>query len=522
MRVLGRWRLCAVSERGMLGWLGLAVVALSVVLYFAVPRAAEALVVSAADTSLPAPISAHAPAGTPGLTTSTLDVSGVEGLLVDVKLTTEITHAASGDLAISLVSPAGTRVELSNGNGGEAADVFAGTIWDDRARVFVVTAPYVDGVAQAQLRPEKRLANFSGEAPNGVWTLEINDSTPENDGRLNDWSLEIIDGLMAPIEVTLAGRSCDTHIQAQPEGSPIQFDVMFSREPSGADLQIGVRIDDGSATLADGDYRDADHVLSVRRGGDMIIPVVIETVADARIEPDEKFLLTLSVVDAGDDAVDLPPPVTGAAHAIGVISHDADAPTLVLSGGFESGTLCEWTAVLPSGASATAFHGRGVSIEDARAAIRGDFEAIFVWDADAQTFLSYRPDVPASLNTLTRIERWQNVVVISADPSGVEWRQGPAIRRARDVELRAGFNLVGWTGPDGASISDVVAGLGDAVESVFMLDGGSFLSYFAEGPPFVTNLESVPYSRRIWVKVTSDVTWTMPGRDSVGIPAALR
>ena len=101
---------------------------------------------------------------------------------------------------------------------------------------------------------------------------------------------------------------------------------------------------------------------------------------------------------------------------------------------------------------------------------------------------------------------------------------GTPIVEEREVDLHTGFNLIGWTGPELAPISDVVAGLGDAVESVFMRIPGTerFQSYFASGPGFVNDLESVPYSRALWVKVTSDVTWTMPGRDSVGIPAVLR
>ena len=51
----------------------------------------------------------------------------------DVNVQAFITHTRSSDLSIFLISPHGTIVTLSTGNGGSAANVFNGTTWDDQA-----------------------------------------------------------------------------------------------------------------------------------------------------------------------------------------------------------------------------------------------------------------------------------------------------------------------------------------------------------------------------------------------------
>lgn len=44
---------------------------------------------------------------------------------------------------------------------------------------------------------------------------------------------------------------------------------------------------------------------------------------------------------------------------------------------------------------------------------------------------------------------------------------------ARTVALQSGFNLVMWTGPDGALVTEAVAGLGDALEALFTWDAAA-------------------------------------------------
>jgi hypothetical protein len=61
-----------------------------------------------------------------GTVTSTIDVTGLNGMIADVDVTLDITHTWNADLILTLVSPAGTRVELVRKIGG-SSDNFCDT-----------------------------------------------------------------------------------------------------------------------------------------------------------------------------------------------------------------------------------------------------------------------------------------------------------------------------------------------------------------------------------------------------------
>ena len=165
-----------------------------------------------ASTDVPKSISAT---GTP-VVTSTLLVSGYgRASLVDVDVTTFVTHASSGDLDMTLRSPAGTVVTLTTDNGGTALSAFNGTIWDDDANPGgqvpyttnngLVTDRDYSSHFPALTTPEEALGAFKGEGPNGTWTLTISDDTAGNGGNLNNWSLALT--TVDPAVVTTATSS---------------------------------------------------------------------------------------------------------------------------------------------------------------------------------------------------------------------------------------------------------------------------------------------------------------------------
>ena len=140
----------------------------------------------------------------PAPTVFTTTVSGMGTYLWDLNLTTFITHAASGDLDITLTSPAGTTVIITTDNGGTNDDVFNGTVWDEQQAGLlntVVDRAFTNLVTSTPLNAEGRLENFRGEDPNGVWTLAISDDTTTNVGSLNSWSLDV-STIAAPVETT--------------------------------------------------------------------------------------------------------------------------------------------------------------------------------------------------------------------------------------------------------------------------------------------------------------------------------
>jgi len=134
---------------------------------------------------------------------STIDVQGLGGRIVDVEVVTSITHTWSSDLDITLRSPDGTVVTLTTDNGLGYDNVFNGTHWNDRANAssgqlpYVTNAgvasdhPYADLVLASPLSPEEPLAEFANLVPEGTWTLTISDDTAPDGGSLDGWSLVI-------------------------------------------------------------------------------------------------------------------------------------------------------------------------------------------------------------------------------------------------------------------------------------------------------------------------------------------
>ena len=132
------------------------------------------------------------------LFSSTLTVAGLDSLLCDIDLTTFITISNSGDLDISLTSPAGTQVTITTDNGGFLDNLYNGTVWDDDGGDTNGPGPITDNdltnnVTETPVVPEEALGAFIGEDPNGTWTLTATDIRPGDGdfGVLADWSLDL-------------------------------------------------------------------------------------------------------------------------------------------------------------------------------------------------------------------------------------------------------------------------------------------------------------------------------------------
>lgn len=123
--------------------------------------------------------------------TSTLDyqVAGVPAnvTITDVNVTVNINHTAVGQLALSLVSPNGTVVDLVAQVGGTGNN-FTGTVFDDEAgqTIDAGNAPFT-----GRFQPQNDLADFIGEIAQGQWQLLITDSVTGDIGTLTSWSLDL-------------------------------------------------------------------------------------------------------------------------------------------------------------------------------------------------------------------------------------------------------------------------------------------------------------------------------------------
>lgn len=131
-------------------------------------------------------------------TESTLTIgSNINVSDLNVKL--NIWFPYDGDLKITLISPSGTQVTLSNYRGGEGGD-FLDTVFDDEASVAIGSgfAPFI-----GSYRPDQLLSAFDGQNAQGDWTLRVAaefniDHFLDGTGSLNAWSLDMSGGSGGP------------------------------------------------------------------------------------------------------------------------------------------------------------------------------------------------------------------------------------------------------------------------------------------------------------------------------------
>lgn len=154
--------------------------------------------------------------------------------LRDVDIRSFIDHTASGDLEITLTSPARagqasrtvTLIDRNTNGAGGADDVFDGTVWDDSSLTPAsdLSAALLGAEApQADLTPEGAFGRFVGIDPRGTWTLTVRDTKdaagdPAPDGgTLRSWSLDIATQDAAPVVEPVVTASSGGGAQAIPD-----------------------------------------------------------------------------------------------------------------------------------------------------------------------------------------------------------------------------------------------------------------------------------------------------------------
>ena len=186
------------------------------------------------------------PFGDVGITQSPANVTGI-GILGGCKtianVTIDLDHTWTGDIALILIAPNGTFIELSSANGGPGND-FKNTVFTDSAPTNIVSGspPYT-----GSFRPEGRQNNsinnpysnanapgtftfantFNGINANGVWTLYLNDYVGLDQGFLNSWSITFTNGTnftvdLGPDIATCAGSNV-TVVASNSAANPISY-----------------------------------------------------------------------------------------------------------------------------------------------------------------------------------------------------------------------------------------------------------------------------------------------------------
>lgn len=149
-----------------------------------------------ASTNVPVTISAS---GTPTVT-STITIPNSESQMIqDLNVNLNISHSWIRDLTVRLISPQGTEAILfSTLCANEAGHQNAVVTFDDSGSPLNCSA--VNPAVQGVKIPVQPLSVFNGQMSEGTWTLQISDSSNQDGGALNSWSLDIC-SLEVPLKV---------------------------------------------------------------------------------------------------------------------------------------------------------------------------------------------------------------------------------------------------------------------------------------------------------------------------------
>ena len=104
-----------------------------------------------------------------------------------------ITHDWMSDLDVTLVSPAGTELDLMDGNGG-SGDNAHDVCFSEFATTPIQSQTF--GILPGDYVPFDNtnfLGTYDGEDPNGEWILRVTDINQNWNGQLDDWTLSFVD-----------------------------------------------------------------------------------------------------------------------------------------------------------------------------------------------------------------------------------------------------------------------------------------------------------------------------------------
>jgi subtilisin-like proprotein convertase family protein len=155
---------------------------------------------------------------------STLDVP-VSMILSDVNVTVNIAHTWVNDMTITLISPAGTQVQLvANPCANDNLQNIQATFDDSGNTVVCATNPAISGVVKSV----QQLSAFNGQSATGTWTLRVLDSFNQDGGAINGWSLNLCN-TQQPMSVS---EYSQLSISVYPNPSNGNFTVQYTSTTS--------------------------------------------------------------------------------------------------------------------------------------------------------------------------------------------------------------------------------------------------------------------------------------------------
>jgi len=183
----------------------------------------------ATDTPIDIPIVVNT---TPFISSITLASTN---LVTDVNVTVDISHTWVNDMTVSLISPAGTEIQLVARPCTNASLLDINATFDDSGNTLVCgTNPAISGT----VKPLQLLSGFNGQPINGVWKLKVLDPYNEDGGAINGWSINVCSLSQAVLGVVDNSLS---NFVLYPNPNKGNFTVQFD---STSNNEIGISVHD--------------------------------------------------------------------------------------------------------------------------------------------------------------------------------------------------------------------------------------------------------------------------------------
>ena len=140
--------------------------------------------------------------------------------------------------------------------------------------------------------------------------------------------------------------------------------------------------------------------------------------------------------------------------------------------------------------------------------IEGKYDSIWAYDAVAGKWQKYEPDGLSFLNDLNKIEAGKGYWVMMNQPGTLVTQGTPP---ASTIQLKAGWNLIGYNSQSPISISDYLSIVADTCNAIWTYDSGAgqWLRYDADAPSFLNSLNDLKPGSGYWVDVSSDCVWNI-------------
>lgn len=165
--------------------------------------------------------------------------------ITDVNVGVQLTHTYRGDVRATLVSPAGTVVNLIT-NVGTSADNL-NVLFDDSAAASITTHTTNDNTSaappyQRTFRPEGSLASFNGQGSAGTWQLTICDSLNSDSGNFTRTDLTLVTVPITPSADLALTKSVSNASPAS--GASINYVLSVTNASGSALTATGVTVQD--------------------------------------------------------------------------------------------------------------------------------------------------------------------------------------------------------------------------------------------------------------------------------------